>query len=357
MFNDKYAAVLAKYEKFWGRENRDRCILNISYVKENAEPYRAPASLEEQWLDENYRYASFKHNSTAFFGYAAEGIPMFFSDIGPGCLAESIGGKYELAKDTVWFDKKQYVEDPEDLPAMSFDPKSKLWGYLDRLQNKLAADPDMHFSMADIGGIMDVVASLRGTENLLYDLYDYPEQTRELTKKVKALWFKAFDQQLEAVRKTEQPINNWMNIPSTKPWYALQCDFCYMISPAQFEQFVLEDVADQAKYMDRSIYHLDGVGELPHLDMLLDIPELTGIQWVPGAGEAEVWDEKWFDIYKKIQDKNKNLVLTGGLGEYDMAGAERLIKSIDPRGTYISFGCSSKDKAEEMIERITRWSE
>ena len=36
----------------------------------------------------------------------------------------------------------------------------------------------------DIGGILDIVASLRGTQNLLYDLYDYPE---ELTDRVTVL--------------------------------------------------------------------------------------------------------------------------------------------------------------------------
>ena len=151
--------------------------------------------------------------------------------------------------------------------------------------------------------------------------------------------------------------NNWMNIPSSKPWYPLQCDFCYMISPKQFSEFVLDDLIDQVNYMPRSIYHLDGVGELPHIDMLLDIEGLTGIQWTSGAGNAELWDEKWFDLYRKIQDKKKNIVLLSGINEHDEAGAERLIKSLDPTGVYISFGCSSEDKAKDMLEKISRWSE
>jgi hypothetical protein len=39
-----------------------------------------------------------------------------------------------------------------------------------------------------------------------------------------------------------------------------------------------------------------------------------------------------------------------------MQGAERLIKSIDPTGVYISVKCSSKEKAEDMLENITLWS-
>ena len=148
-----------------------------------------------------------------------------------------------------------------------------------------------------------------------------------------------------------------MDIPSEKPWYPIQCDFCYMISPDQFEEFVLPHILKQVEYMPRSIYHLDGQGEIPHLDMLLDIPDLTGIQWVAGAGQAPLTDEKWFDIYRKIQDKKKNLVLQGGINDRNLAAAERLIKSIDPVGVYISVHCSSPEKAEDLLEKVTRWSE
>ena len=83
-----------------------------------------------------------------------------------------------------------------------------------------------------------------------------------------------------------QPYKNWMNIPSSKPWYPIQCDFCYMISPEQFEEFVLPHLVEQVEHMERSVYHLDGVGELTHLDTILDIEGLTAIQWIPGGGRS-----------------------------------------------------------------------
>jgi 5-methyltetrahydrofolate--homocysteine methyltransferase len=258
---------------------------------------------------------------------------------------------------TIWFDTDPIVKEWENPPAIRFDEQSEMWQNIVAEQKIYAADPDVHFSITDIGGIMDVVAALRGTENLLYDLYDYPDEVKEFTQRVKEEWFKLYDRQLEIVSAASQPYNNWMNIPSSKPWYPLQCDFCYMISPKQFSEFVLDDLIDQVNYMPRSIYHLDGVGELPHIDMLLDIEGLTGIQWTSGAGNAELWDEKWFDLYRKIQDKKKNIVLLSGISERDEKGAERLIKSLDPTGVYISFGCSSEDKAKDMLEKISRWSE
>ncbi|MBO5215897.1 MAG: hypothetical protein J6B79_06890 [Clostridia bacterium] len=355
MFREKYQAVLAEYEKFWERKNFTRPILNITYPLPNTTPYRAPINPEEKYIRVEYRYNQFKH-TVASTGYLAEGVPMCFTNFGPGCLAAAIGGNFVLSDRTIWFDTKQIITDWENPPTISFNPNSELWSKIIEAQRLYASDPEIHFSITDIGGIMDVVAALRGTENLLYDLYDYPNEVKAFTKEVKAQWFKAFDQQLSTVRDANQPYNNWMNIPSSKPWYPIQCDFCYMISPNQFEEFILPDLTDQMNYMERSIYHLDGVGELPHVDMLLDVPSLTGIQWTSGANQAPLWDEKWLPLYKKIQDKKKNIVLLGGISEHDLEGAERLIKSLDPTGFYISFGCSSKEKAEEILEKITLWS-
>ena len=356
MFTEKYKAALAEYEKFWERKNTKRPILNVSYQRPGTVPYRAPETLKEKWLGAEYKYNAFKHNSS-IMEYAAEGVPMSFTNYGPGCLTACIGGGFSLQPNTIWFDTEQLITDWETPPEIAFDEQSELWQHLVQEQMLYAADPDVHFSITDIGGIMDVVAALRGTQDLLYDLYDYPDEVKEFAQKVKVEWNRAFAKQLEIVRNAGQPYNNWMNIPSSKPWYPIQCDFCYMISPNQFSEFVLPDIVDQVNSMERSIYHLDGVGELPHLDMILDIPNLTGIQWVSGAGDEPERDEKWFEIYRKIQDKKKNLVLMYSINEHDMEGTERLIKSIDPAGVYLSFGCSCKEKAEEMIEKITRWSE
>ena len=354
MYTKTFQNTLAEYEKFWERTNTARPILNMSCVKPGAEPYPAPASLEQQWLDVEYKYSAHKHN-VANSTYVAEGIPCHFANYGPGMLSSCLGGDYKLNPRTVWLDTKQVIKDWENPPEVVFDAQSDLWQSLLREQALFAKDPDVAFSMTDIGGILDVVASLRGTQNLLYDLYDYPEELKEFAAKVKAQWFDVFDQQAKTLRSANLPFNSWMNIPSAKPWYPLQCDFCYMISPAQFEEFVLPDLVDQVNHMDRSIYHLDGVGELNHLDMILDIPNLTGIQWTPGTGCEPLWDERWYDLYRKIQEKNKNLVLLGGINEGDMAGAERLIKTLDPAGLYISCWCSTRQKGEEMVEQITKW--
>ena len=352
---ENYQARLAKYEAFWNRENTDRCVLNFRGPKANATPFRRPKNLEEKWLDENYVLDNFRHyrENTAF---VAEAVPSLFTNLGPGCLSACIGGNYELADGTVWLDRRPVIDDWEHLPKIEFDENSEMWQHLLRLQNKFMTDPSVLFTITDLGGTLDVLASLRSSENLLYDLYDDPEAVKDLSARINQMWLKAYDQQVETVRKAGLPFDTWMNIPSAKPWYPLQCDFSYMISPEHFEEFVLPDVLEQARHIERPVWHLDGVGELAHLDMILEIPGLVGIQWAPGAGQAPEWDEKWFPVYRKIQDKKKNVILRRGASEKDPEGVERLIKTIDPAGTYISASFSCEAKAVEMAENIERWS-
>ena len=68
---------------------------------------------------------------------------------------------------------------------------------------------------------------------------------------------------------------------------AVQCDFAVMLSPAQFEEFVMPSLRRLTEYMDFSMYHLDGVCQMRFLDQLRSLPKLTGIQWNPEPQEAD----------------------------------------------------------------------
>jgi 5-methyltetrahydrofolate--homocysteine methyltransferase len=55
--------------------------------------------------------------------------------------------------------------------------------------------------------------------------------------------------------------------------------------------------------MDYGFYHMDGKGQIPHLDHLLSIPRLRGIQWQPGAGAPLA--SEWLDLLRRIRDGGK----------------------------------------------------
>jgi hypothetical protein len=83
----------------------------------------------------------------------------------------------------------------------------------------------------------------------------------------------------------------------------LQSDFSYMISPAMFERFVLPDLVACCDVLDYTFYHMDGRGQLAHLDMLLSIKKLQGIQWQPGDGQPLA--DKWLPVLRRIREAGK----------------------------------------------------
>ena len=132
----------------------------------------------------------------------------------------------------------------------------------------------------------------------------------------------------------------------------VQCDFSAMLSPEMFEEFVLPYMREQCRRLDHTIYHMDGPGQIPHLEILLDIPELDGIQWIPGAGNFSVGSPEWFPLYRRIQERGKLLVLQG----MDKSEVETVLGNISSRGLLIGTTCDSEDEARELIKKCETWS-
>lgn len=109
---------------------------------------------------------------------------------------------------------------------------------------------------------------------------------------------------------------SWMSILSPDSYYPSQCDFSAMISPGMFEAFVLPYLAREMALFRKGLYHLDGPGELAHLDLLCTIPNLHAIQWVPGPAIGFL-DDVSFALYRRIIEKGKKVVLSGFAKEPD----------------------------------------
>jgi 5-methyltetrahydrofolate--homocysteine methyltransferase len=155
-----------------------------------------------------------------------------------------------------------------------------------------------------MGGNMDILASLRGSEELLYDLYDCPEIVEEKLQQITKEWLNNYDEEAERLRKKGRGFLPWAPVYSpSRTTYMLQCDFSYMISPDMFERFVMPDLKACCGRIDIPFYHLDGKGQVPHLDLLLSLRDLKGVQWIPGAGQPQA--NEWPDLLKRIRKAGK----------------------------------------------------
>lgn len=119
-----------------------------------------------------------------------------------------------------------------------------------------------------------------------------------------------------------------------------------------FEKFVAPSLQFQASLMERSVYHLDGEGELPHLDQILDIKEINGIQWIAqGSSVDGTGHEKWIPLFQKIQASGKSIVLT----QVPARHLNKLFDNLSPKGIFISTQCDNEQEAKDILKRVEKW--
>ena len=341
-----------RYDAFWANDAVDRV---LTYIQVSDPVDLRPEGMSDEdftvykWSDIDYR-ARLSREALAHTRYYLDGFPTRFINFGPGSLAAAIGGSFRYAPDTVWFDRDPLIKDWNDRPKLRFDENSEIWRKTVEFTDAVLNDGLMFASVSDIGGNMDIAASLRGTQDLLFDLYDYPDEVKELLAEIRILWKQAFSLSYEHLRRRQHGMTTWMPVWCGGSYAPLQCDFSAMISPDMFREFVLPDLIDSTEFLDYSIYHLDGVGEFPHLEMLLSIPRLNAIQWTSGAGAEDVTSEQWFELYDRIQAAGKGIVLFTDMYE----NVERLIDHISPRGLYLNVNCPDDYSAKQLSELIVK---
>ena len=236
-----------------------------------------------------------------------EGYPLFRTDaFGPGVLAAFLGAIPEGMPHTVWFHppKKDIPIEELHFEWNDQNPCSR------RVANLFEAAMEkwrgrVVIGMTDLGGTLDVLQTFRGAENLLMDLYDSPDEVLRCIREIQELWLLCFDK-LNAIMEEAPGYSHWYGMYHERPGYILQSDFSYMIGPDMFRTFVAPELAATARYMDKVVYHMDGIGQIPHLDQLLAMDEIRGIQWVPGDGEPST--RNWDELMSKILASGKKLI-------------------------------------------------
>ena len=254
-------------------------------------------------------------------------FPKFWPNYGPGLMAAFLGSDLNIRPDTVWFDPLEAEHLVEIQPR--FDPQNLWWQRVQKLTDLATQrwQGRVMVGFTDLGGNLDILASLRGSEKLLLDLSDSPEEVLRLLTKITRLWMQYYDQLYDLTNGKEWGTSGWSPLWAPGKLYMLQSDFSYMISPRMFKRFVLPDLTACCDFLEYPFYHLDGVGQLNHLDQLLSIPNLRGIQWIPGAGQPE--PQEWLDVLKKIRDAGKlcQVYVT-------RAGMEKIISALGWQGLY-----------------------
>ena len=257
-----------------------------------------------------------------------DAFPWWWVNFGPGIAAGFLGANVHSVyqpSETVWFSPSREIH-LENLELI-YGAENIWWKRVKELTAALVEryGGNVAVSHTDLGGNLDILASFRGTQELLLDMIDCPEEVDRLTRDITQLWLRYYDELDAIIRPACRGTSCWTPIWSPGKTYMMQSDFSYMISPAMFERFVLPDLTSCCASLDHGFYHLDGKGQICHLDLLLSIERLRGIQWIPGDGQPP--PEEWLPLLKRIRDGGKLCQVF-----VSPEGARKIVKNLGGKG-------------------------
>jgi len=294
---------------------------------------------EEIFALESERMARLRWHGDAF--------PARMMDFGPGSLASYMGASLEVEKDTVWF--KPTASSLEEIEAKIDHGcrwRRRVHEILDCVLKGWGAE--VQIIPSDVGGGLDILAALRGSEKLMLDFYDAPEEAFRLSRAITKEWLANFDCETGKIMKACRGCANWAPMFSKGRTYMLQCDFSYMISPKQFERYALPELEELCAKIENPFYHLDGKGQIAHLDAVLSVKKLKGVQWIPGAGQPD--SSEWLELLAKIREAGKLCQIYTS-----PEGAMRVKRELGGSGFAFMLGdCGGAEDSERIFKELTR---
>ncbi len=278
-----------------------------------------------------------------FYGDA---FPRWKLTFGPGIIAGFLGARVHPKPETVWFEPSAPVA-IQDL-QLQCSAENVWWQRIRDLTQRAVErwGDQVCIAHTDLGGNCDILASFVTTQQLLFELHDHPEHVARLVNQITQVWLHYYQALYNIIRASPCGTTPWAPIWSPGRCYMLQSDFAYMISPAMFERFILPDLQACCDTLNHAFYHLDGKGQIRHLDQLLAIKNLHGIQWIPGDGAPP--PHEWLPLLKRIRDAGKLCQLF-----VSPQGAQTIVRELGGRGFafYITQQMSA-DEANDFLRAL-----
>jgi hypothetical protein len=186
---------------------------------------------------------------------------------------------------------------------------------------------------------------------VLMDLILDSEGSLQQLKAINTAWFEVFDRLYDIIHVNGEMAFCYFSIWGPGKVAKLQCDISVMISEEDFRTFSLPFLQEQCEYLDYSLYHLDGVDAIRHLDAVLELKQLNAVQWTPGVGQPQGGDPCWYDLYKKILDGGKSVMINW----VQLNELEALLDTLGNRGLNIQMDFKSEKDIEQALNIVEKY--
>mgnify|MGYP001366396286 CR=1 FL=1 len=350
LHKEDWEAMQARMRAWWARENFGRCGLAVTAPREGAPdrpPPPRPADPQTCWTDLDYISAlrQWEHERTFFGG---EAFPVWHG--GYPCNkthAAFLGCRVDLDFHTGWVNPHPALAgEGLDVRGLRIDddgPAMRLQLAVLRRGVREAKGKSV-VGVGAFGGVGDTLAWLRGTERLLLDLADRPDDVRAAELHLMDQWCDLYGRFHALTRDAAEGSTCWFGLWSPGKFYATQNDFAYMISPRMFESIFLPALRKQLDFLDHAIHHVDGEGNFAHVDLLCSLERLHGLQILPGAGKPDPLH--YMPVLRKVQAAGKNLHIS-----VPPQRVREALRELSARGLFITTHCRTEAEARELLRK------
>lgn len=351
--DERWLEIKGNYDKWW-EHDLDLPLISASVWKEPdlKKPFLhqmtqtefADLTISPEKIAERIEYEVSSRD------YIADGYPLYsFAFSGPGIVAAFLGSNIGINNNWIWF------HPPDKLPAIDklhFEyNEDNIWfrRLVDIYESTIKrTEGKVVLGLPDLGGILDIISTFFPGEKLIFEVCDNPSEVKRLISEIEDIWTQYHNKFIDILKGRIPGYSDWSLVYSDKPLYIVQSDFSYMISPQMFKELVLPTIINNAVKIPRTIYHLDGVGQLPHLSMICNIERLDAIQWVPGTGKPDFWE--WPDVYEKILNSGKNTWIYANRN--DLMQMKKVLGNL--KGFFITYILSQGETKDDIFRTIEK---
>ena len=305
-------------------------------------------SLKERWWNTEYQIELFEYklkHST----FNAETFPVFWPNLGPEVYTAFYGAELEYREVTSYAIPS--IQSWDQLDDIRLDRNNPYFRKLEEmtLEALKRCTGKYLVGFTDIHAGIDCAAAFRDPQQFCLDLLLEPDKAKRLVE-ISSRDFHTVYNHFDSILKAHNQLSvTWMGIPSYGKMHIPGCDFASMLSPEDFDTFVMPSIKKEIAPMTHNIFHVDGKGVARHLGKILELPEVNAIQWVQGMGlDAPIM--QWVPLIKKVQSAGKSLVI-----DLQVSELESFMAEVSPKGILLCID-AEVDTQPEIIKRVMRWT-
>lgn len=196
-------------------------------------------------------------------------------------------------------------------------------------------------------GVSDVAGALIGQQEMVFAMYDYPEEMKIMMSNIVDVFLNVIKNQQNII----EPVHGGYSMGFYHLWSPGKCvwfqeDLTSLMSPSHYREFVKEQHEKICSSFDYTGIHMHS-SSFHLIDDILALDRLKVIEINKDIGGLTI--EQMLPVFKKVQAKGKKLMVWGDLNRNDI---DLIKNNLEMKGLHFNLVVPSVSAAKELSEYV-----